>query len=40
MKGLEMLKDIERKITHIKEIVPKATQEERQELLLRYFNRI
>jgi len=40
MTGLEMLKDIEKKINHIKEVVPEATQEERQQILLRYFNRI
>tara|TARA_R100000231_G_scaffold44947_1_gene38864 strand:+ start:413 stop:547 length:135 start_codon:yes stop_codon:yes gene_type:complete len=38
--GLEKLKDIERKINHIKKIVPEATREEKQEILLRYFSRI
>ena len=40
MKGLEMLKDIQRKINHIKEVIPKSTSKEKQEILLRYFNRI
>ena len=40
LSGLEKLKDIERKINHIKEIVPEAKIEERQKILLRYFNRI
>ena len=38
--GLKKLKDIERKINHIKEIVPEAKIEERNKILLRYFNRI
>tara|TARA_R100001594_G_scaffold41907_1_gene73836 strand:+ start:156 stop:278 length:123 start_codon:yes stop_codon:yes gene_type:complete len=40
MTGIEKLKDIERKINHINKIVPEAKQEERQEILLRYFSRI
>ena len=40
MTGLEKLKDLEAKINHIKEVVPEATAEERQKILLRYFSRI
>jgi hypothetical protein len=40
MNGLQKLKDLERKLNHIKEVVPEATQEERKVILLRYLNRI
>tara|TARA_R100000664_G_C2747700_1_gene135191 strand:+ start:1290 stop:1412 length:123 start_codon:yes stop_codon:yes gene_type:complete len=40
MTGLEMLKDLEIKLNHIKEVIPEATSEERQEILLRYYSRI
>ena len=40
MNAIDKIKDIERKINHIKEVVPKATLKERQEILLRYFSRI
>ena len=40
MTGLEMLKDLERKLNHIKDTVPQATDEERTQILLRYLNRI
>ena len=40
MNGLQMLKDIERKLLHIQEVVPEATEEEIKFILLRYFGRI
>mgnify|MGYP003141691703 CR=1 FL=1 len=40
MTGLEKLQDLERKLNHIKKVIPKATSEERQEILLRYYSRI
>ena len=40
MNGIQKLKDIERKLLHIQEVVPEATEEEIKVILLRYWSRI